>query len=77
MLSVLVGIRLGHVHDGFMVNVIADNAKLNDRATRIVAALSGQDMAAAQKALAATGGRGQTCGPCRPRPDGGCRPRRA
>ena len=28
MLSTLMAIRLGHVHDGFMVNVVADNAKL-------------------------------------------------
>lgn len=41
MLSVLLGIGLGHVHEGYMVNVVADNAKLVDRATRIVAAVSG------------------------------------
>lgn len=51
MLSVLVGIRLGHVHDGYMVNVVADNAKLVDRAARIVAAVSGQDPALAREAL--------------------------
>jgi N-acetylmuramic acid 6-phosphate etherase len=47
MLSVLVGIRLGHVHDGYMVNVTADNAKLIDRAARIVAAIAsvGRDTA--------------------------------
>lgn len=56
LVSVLVGIRLGHVHDGFMVNVVADNAKLKDRAARIVAALSGVDHAAALAALAVTGG---------------------
>lgn len=56
MMSVLVGIRLGHVHDGYMVNVIADNAKLVDRAARIVAAISGQDMLVAQEALAASEG---------------------
>lgn len=56
MLSVLVGIRLGHVHDGYMVNLVADNAKLVDRAARIVSALSGQGMDAAHKALALTGG---------------------
>ncbi|HEX9858246.1 MAG TPA: N-acetylmuramic acid 6-phosphate etherase, partial [Paracoccaceae bacterium] len=52
----LVGIRLGHVHDGYMVNVTADNAKLVDRAARIVAAISGQGMDAARAALAQTGG---------------------
>lgn len=51
MLSVLVGIRLGHVHDGYMVNVVADNAKLRDRAARIVCALSGTDMGASRAAL--------------------------
>lgn len=56
MLSVRMGILLGHVHDGYMVNVIADNAKLVDRAARIVAALSGQGMDRARAALAQTGG---------------------
>lgn len=56
MLSTLVGVRLGHVHDGYMVNVVADNAKLADRAARIVADISGTDKAAAAKALAAGGG---------------------
>ena len=37
MISTLAGLRLGHVHDGYMVNVVADNAKLRDRAARIVA----------------------------------------
>ncbi len=56
MLSVLVGIRLGHVHDGYMVNVVADNAKLTDRAARIVSALSGAGMDAARAALSHSGG---------------------
>jgi N-acetylmuramic acid 6-phosphate etherase len=56
MLSVLVGIRLGHVHDGYMVNVVADNAKLIDRAARIVASLAGCDGVTARKALSLTGG---------------------
>ena len=55
-LSVRVGIRLGHVHDGYMVNVTADNAKLVDRAARIVAALAGVSREAAVQALADTGG---------------------
>ncbi len=55
-LSVLVGVRLGHVHDGYMVNLVADNLKLIDRAARIVAALSGRDAEAARQALARTGG---------------------
>jgi N-acetylmuramic acid 6-phosphate etherase len=56
LLSVLVGIRLGHVHDGYMVNVIADNAKLIDRAARIVAAVAGVTPQAATAALAQTQG---------------------
>lgn len=56
MLSVLIGIRLGHVHDGYMVNVVADNSKLAGRAARIVSDLSGQGLATAQEALAQTGG---------------------
>ncbi|MDB5659092.1 MAG: Sugar isomerase [Cypionkella sp.] len=56
MLSTLVGIRLGNVHDGYMVNVVADNAKLIDRAARIVAAISGQDPEQARDALRKSGG---------------------
>jgi len=39
-----------------MVHVIADNAKLADRAARIVAALSGQGMDIARAGLDQTGG---------------------
>ena len=56
MLSVLVGIGLGHVHDGYMVNVIADNAKLIDRAARIVADVAGVGRDAARAALQQSGG---------------------
>lgn len=41
LLSTLMAIHLGHVHDGYMVNLRADNAKLKERATRIVAAVGG------------------------------------
>lgn len=37
MLSTLIGVRMGHVHDNLMVNVTADNDKLIARATGIVA----------------------------------------
>ncbi len=37
MLSTLVAVRLGHVFDGLMVNLQADNLKLRGRAVRIVA----------------------------------------
>ena len=56
MISVLVGLRLGHVHDGYMVNVVADNAKLRDRAARIVAAVADVSMTAARLALETAGG---------------------
>ncbi len=56
MISVLIGIRLGHVHDGMMVNLVADNAKLADRAARIVADIAECDPDAARAALAKTGG---------------------
>lgn len=56
LISVLAGIRLGHVQDGYMVNLVADNAKLIDRAARIVSALSGQALDRAQNALARTKG---------------------
>ncbi len=56
LMSVLLGIGLGHVHDGFMVNVQADNAKLVGRAARIVAGLARVDEEAARAALARTGG---------------------
>ncbi len=56
MISTLAGLGLGHVHDGYMVNVVADNAKLRSRAVGIVAALSGSGEAAAGEALAATAG---------------------
>ena len=36
MMSTLMGIQLGHVYDGYMVNLYADNKKLVERATRIV-----------------------------------------
>jgi len=48
MLSTLMASRLGHVHDGYMVNLLADNLKLKARACRIVAAVAevGDDEAA-------------------------------
>jgi N-acetylmuramic acid 6-phosphate etherase len=39
MMSTLMGIRLGHVHDGYMVNLHADNKKLLERAARMVSEL--------------------------------------
>jgi N-acetylmuramic acid 6-phosphate etherase len=56
MFSTLTGLLLGHVHDGYMVNLVADNAKLRARAAGIIRAVSGCDAATATAALAAAGG---------------------
>jgi len=56
MLSTLAAIHLGHVHDGYMVNLTADNIKLRDRAARIVAAISGRDRQDAARLLEKSGG---------------------
>ncbi|TIT19184.1 MAG: N-acetylmuramic acid 6-phosphate etherase [Mesorhizobium sp.] len=56
MLSTLAAIHLGHVHDGYMVNLMADNIKLRDRAARIVAAVSGRDKDEAARLLERSGG---------------------
>ena len=57
LLSTLTHIRLGAVHDGFMVNVETGNAKLRKRAEGIVAAIARVDDARAAAALAASGGK--------------------
>ena len=44
MISTLTAVHLGHVHDGFMVNLRADNAKLRERARRMVSAIAGTDV---------------------------------
>lgn len=56
MLSTLMAIHLGHVHDGFMVNVIADNIKLRERARGMIAAIARVDADAATAALERSGG---------------------
>lgn len=57
MLSTLMAIKLGHVHDGMMVNLTADNAKLRIRARDIVARVANVDADTAEGALAQTDGR--------------------
>jgi N-acetylmuramic acid 6-phosphate etherase len=57
LLSSLVMTRLGHVHDGLMVNMRADNAKLRERAVDIVAEIAGCPRAEAAAALDACGER--------------------
>jgi N-acetylmuramic acid 6-phosphate etherase len=56
LISVTLGVLLGHIHDGMMVNVIADNIKLRDRAARIVAQVARVEKEAALTALDQTGG---------------------
>jgi len=51
MMSTLMGIRLGHVHDGMMVNLRADNKKLRNRAANMAARISGVSEDKARVAL--------------------------
>ncbi len=56
MMSTMIAIHLGHVHDGYMVNLRADNIKLRDRAARIVAGISGAGADAARRHVDAVDG---------------------
>lgn len=56
MMSTLMAMKLGHVHDGLMVNVRADNAKLKRRSQDIVAAVSGCNIDEAANYLDLAGG---------------------
>jgi N-acetylmuramic acid 6-phosphate etherase len=56
MLSTLAGLALGHIHAGLMVNLRADNDKLQSRALGIVMSIAGVAENEAKAALAATGG---------------------
>lgn len=56
MLSTLAAIHLGHVHDGYMVNLHADNLKLRKRAAGIVSAIAGCSRDEAERLLDQTGG---------------------
>ncbi|WP_409192657.1 N-acetylmuramic acid 6-phosphate etherase [Bradyrhizobium sp. RDM4] len=51
MLSSLMGFELGHIHQGLMVNLKSDNAKLRERARGIVATIAGISDAEAEAAL--------------------------
>ena len=57
LFSTLAMLRLGRVHRGLMVDMLARNAKLRARARRMLRHLTGADDAAIEAALAATGGR--------------------
>lgn len=56
MLSTALAVRRGHVHDGHMVSLRADNAKLRERAMRMVADSAGTTLEAASLALELSGG---------------------
>lgn len=60
MLSTMMAVHLGHVHDGYMVNLIADNSKLRGRARRIVMAVSQVSDEQAGHWLAEAGGNVKT-----------------
>jgi len=51
LMSTLMGVRLGRVFDGMMVGLVADNAKLRDRAERMVAQIARVGGDAARAAL--------------------------
>lgn len=56
MLSTLTAIKLGHVHDGHMVDMNADNEKLRNRATRMVADIAGIDLEEAGRRVESAAG---------------------
>ena len=56
MISTQAGIHLGHIHDGYMVNVRPENAKLRERARSMVRAITGCDEATASGSVASAGG---------------------
>lgn len=56
LMSTLMGIRLGQVHDGMMVGLVADNAKLRARARAMVMEIAGVDADTATRALAEANG---------------------
>lgn len=57
LISTLMAVRLGHVYDGLMVNLRADNAKLRGRAARMVMLIAGVDEPRALAALETSGGK--------------------
>ncbi|HID68806.1 MAG TPA: N-acetylmuramic acid 6-phosphate etherase [Roseibacterium sp.] len=56
IMSTVMGVALGHVHNGMMVNVRADNAKLRARAVGIVSAIANVDEGDATRCLGIAGG---------------------
>lgn len=60
LFSTLLMLRLGHVHRGLMVDMVAGNAKLRARARAMLHDLTGAEPAAAEAALATSGGNVKT-----------------
>lgn len=60
MMSSLMGIKLGHVYRGMMINVVADNAKLRSRAAHMVACAAEVAEPAATDALRRADGQVKT-----------------
>jgi N-acetylmuramic acid 6-phosphate etherase len=56
-ISTAVMVRLGHVHHNLMVDVVATNRKLRERALRLLCGIAGIDEARARELLEAAGGR--------------------
>ncbi|WP_428523120.1 N-acetylmuramic acid 6-phosphate etherase [Roseibium sp.] len=59
-LSTLMALNLGHIYDGMMVNLRADNIKLRDRAERMVATITGVSDGDATGALKSADGNVKT-----------------
>src|SRR6267143_6430934 len=55
MLSTAVMVRLGHVYENLMIDMMLTNEKLEDRALRILAEASGKSVSAAEHALRSAG----------------------
>ena len=60
LFSSLLMVRLGHVHDGLMVDMVARNEKLRQRAVRMLRSISGASADAAREALVVSDGRVKT-----------------
>jgi N-acetylmuramic acid 6-phosphate etherase len=55
MLSTAAMVRLGHVYENLMIDVMLTNQKLRDRGLRILAEASGKDLSVAEHALRQSG----------------------
>lgn len=56
MISTMMAVHLGHVHDGLMVNLTADNEKLRRRASGIISTITGCQAEQSDKYLDRAGG---------------------